>query len=74
MRVLPSYGPGTGKANSWDFTHAIRYWTEGKHPNHGFILSSPGKYSAALSVFTYRCGDLRSRPCVAVIYEPKEKP
>ena len=69
--VYLSYGPGSGNANSWDFTHAVRYWTEGKRPNHGFIISSPGKYLHALSIFTYRCRDLKSRPCVAVIYEPK---
>ena len=71
--IYLSYGPGNGKAHSWDFTHAVRYWTEGKHPNHGFIISQPSKYHYVLSIFTYRCRDLKNRPCVAVIYEPKEK-
>ena len=71
--IYLSYGPGNGNANAWDFTHAVRYWTEGKHTNHGFIISSQGKYVHALSIFTYRCKDMKKRPCVAVIYEPEEK-
>jgi hypothetical protein len=69
--VYLSYGPGSGKVNSWDFTYAVRYWTEGKHANHGFIISSAPAYLDALRVFTYRCKELQNRPCVAVIYEPK---
>ena len=69
--VYLSYGPGSGKVNSWDFTHAVRYWTDGEHANQGFIISSAPAYLDALRVFTYRCKELQNRPCVAVIYEPK---
>ena len=26
------------RQSSWDFTEAVRYWTSGKHANHGFML------------------------------------
>ena len=33
-----AYGPGRGKVNDWDFTEAVRFWTDSKHANHGFML------------------------------------
>lgn len=68
--VLLAYGPSSGKANSWDFTQAVRYWTDGQHPNHGFILYGVPN-TDYLNIFTRECRDIKNRPCLVVIYEPK---
>ena len=64
--VFLAYGPPGGKASSWDFTEAVRYWTDGKHPNNGFIPYCPG-----LQILSRECAQVENRPCLAVIYEPK---
>src|SRR5207249_4878143 len=33
-----AYGPGQGRVNVWDFTQAVKFWTDAKHENHGFML------------------------------------
>ena len=38
LPVYLAHGPSQGKVNTWDFTHAVRFWTDGKHANHGFML------------------------------------
>ena len=64
-----AYGPGTGKVNTWDFVEAVRFWTDGKHPNHGFMLHGDSKdYMIAHS---REAKESKDRPAVLVIYEPK---
>jgi len=38
--VFLLHGPAGGGAavSDWDFTAGLKFWTEGKHPNHGFFL------------------------------------
>jgi hypothetical protein len=36
--VYLAYGPGNSPVSSWDFTEALRFWTDGAHENHGFFL------------------------------------
>jgi hypothetical protein len=64
-----AYGPGRGKVNWWDFTHAVRFWTGGEHPNHGFMLH--GDSRDYMTAHTREARDIRNRPAVLVIYEPK---
>jgi hypothetical protein len=67
--VFLAYGPSQGKASSWDFASAVRYWTSGKHPNHGFMLH--GDSHDYLMGYSREAADIRNRPAVLVIYEPK---
>lgn len=63
-----AYGPGQGKANHWDFTEAVRFWTDGKHVNHGFML-----HGDSHDYFIGRAREskeIKDRPAVLVIYEP----
>jgi hypothetical protein len=54
---------------TWDFTQAVRFWTDGKHDNHGFMLhGDAGDYMLA---HTREAADVRNRPAVLVIYVPK---
>jgi hypothetical protein len=69
LPVFLAHGPGQGKVNTWDFTEAVRYWTGGKHPNHGFMLH--GDSHDYLRAHTREAKALRDRPAVLVIYEPK---
>jgi hypothetical protein len=64
-----AYGPGQGKVNAWDFTEAVRYWTDGRHPNHGFMLH--GDSHDYMIGSAREAKEIRDRPAVLVVYEPK---
>lgn len=64
-----AYGPGHGKVNVWDFTEAVRFWTDGKHANHGFMLH--GDSHDYMIAYAREAQKIEDRPAVLVIYEPK---
>jgi len=68
--VLLAHGPSGGTTCSWDFTQAVRYWTDGKHVNNGFILYGSPKYVDYLHIYTRECHEPKNRPGLAVVYEP----
>jgi hypothetical protein len=69
LPIFVAYGPGQPKVNCWDFTEAVRFWTNGKHPNHGFLLHGDSKdYMIA---HAREATEIKNRPAVLVIYEPK---
>ena len=58
-----------GRVATWDFTQAVRFWTDGKHANHGFMLhGDAGDYMVAHS---REAAEARNRPAVLVVYVPK---
>jgi hypothetical protein len=67
--IFLAHGPGQGKVNAWDFSEAVRYWTDGKHPNHGFMLH--GDSHDYMIAHSREAKDVKDRPAVLVIYEPK---
>jgi hypothetical protein len=69
LPIFLAYGPGRGKVNWWDFTLAVRFWTTGEHPNHGFMLH--GDSHDYMTAYTREAKDIKNRPAVLVIYEPK---
>jgi hypothetical protein len=71
LPIFLSHGPaGSGEVSVWDFTHAIRFWQEGKQTNRGFFLH--GDSSHYMRMVTPTAKNVRQRPAVLVIYEPKE--
>ena len=67
--VFLAHGPaGGGAVSVWDFTEALRFWRDGKHPNHGFFLH--GDSSDYMLMYTPLAKDLKRRPAIMVIYEP----
>jgi hypothetical protein len=69
LPIYLAYGQSGGTANVWDFTEAVRFWTDGKHANHGFMLHGNGvDYMIA---HMREASDIKTRPAVFVIYEPK---
>ncbi len=69
---VPAYiahGPSTGVVNVWDFTDAVKWFTDGKHPNYGFFFH--GDSTDYIMAFTAEAKDVPKRPAVLVIYEPK---
>jgi len=68
--VYLAHGPaGGGAVSAWDFTEAVKFWQDGKHVNHGFFLHvDTGDYMA---MYTSRAKDVKQRPVLMVIYEPK---
>lgn len=68
--VFLSHGPaGSGTVCVWDFTEALKFWQDDKHPNHGFFLH--GDSIDYMRMNTSRAKELRDRPAILVIYEPK---
>ena len=54
---------------TWDFTHAVRYWTDGRHANHGFMLHGDSK--DWFRAWFREAPKIQDRPALLVIYEPK---
>jgi hypothetical protein len=69
LPIFLAHGPGQGKVNSWDFTEAIRFWTSGRHANHGFMLH--GDSHDYMIACTRETADVKNRPAVLVTYVPK---
>jgi hypothetical protein len=69
LPVFLAYGPAQGKVSWWDFTRAVRFWTNGDHVNHGFMLH--GDSNDYMTCHTREAQELKNRPAVLVIYEPK---
>jgi WD40 repeat protein len=69
---LPLYlahGPGGGKVNVWDFREAVKFWTDGKHTNHGFMLHCDSR--DYMRAHTREAKEIKDRPALLVIYDPK---
>ena len=67
--IFLAHGPGQAKMNALDFTEAVRYWTDGKHPNHGFMLH--GDSHDYMIAHTREAKEMKDRPAVLVVYEAK---
>lgn len=67
--VFLAYGPSQGAVNTWDFTQAVKFWTDGKHENHGFFFHTDG--SDFFQAFSSKARKVETRPELMVIYEPK---
>lgn len=69
LPVYLAYGPSQGKVNTWDFTNAIRFWTDGKHANHGFMLHGDGG-DWLPRAHSREAKMIADRPAVWIVYEP----
>jgi hypothetical protein len=68
--VFLSHGPaGGGAVSVWDFTEALKFWLDGKHANQGFFLH--GDSNDYMRMYTPRAKNLKDRPAVLVVFEPK---
>jgi hypothetical protein len=65
-----AYGPGNAPVSSWDFTEAVRYWTNGACENHGFFLHGDSFHYMG-RVYCREAREIRNRPAILVVYEPK---
>lgn len=64
-------GPGGGQVSSWDFTEAVKFWTDGRQENHGFMLH--GDSHDYLKAHYRESPEARKRPAIFVIYVPRER-
>lgn len=71
LPLFVAYGPTQGRVNVWDFTQAVKYWTDGKHPNRGFFWHGDTTYLWPGNCPTRETEKVKDRPAVMVIYEPK---
>jgi len=68
LPIFLALGPAQGAVNTWDFTNAVRFWTDGSHENHGFFFHGAGYYWRA---FSREAREVKKRPALLVVYEPK---
>jgi hypothetical protein len=71
LPLFIAHGPSQGRANTWDFTRAVAYWTDGQHKNFGFTLYAASQYLDYLWVYTRETKEVKNRPTLFVIYVPK---
>jgi hypothetical protein len=58
--------------NVFDFTQAVKYSTEGKHPNRGFTMYSSPPYMEFCTIWTRHVDDVKKQPALMVVYVPGE--
>jgi hypothetical protein len=69
LPIYLAYGPGREGCNVWDFTEAVKFWTDGQHANHGFMMHCDGKdYFRA---YYREAEQVKQRPALLVVYEAK---
>jgi hypothetical protein len=69
LPVYLAHGPGREGCNAWDFTEAVKFWTDGKHANHGFMLHGDSK--DWFRAYFREAEQVKNRPALLVVYEPK---
>jgi hypothetical protein len=79
LPLYVAHGPANGRqfpggspepAVWWDFTEAVRFWTDGKYANHGFFFHGGGSDSPLYLVsYTCQAGEIEKRPALLVSYE-----
>ena len=70
LPLILAYGFRKEKVSAWDFTEAVKYWTNGKNANHGFFFPCLDGADYC-SVSTNRAKNIKDRPAIYVIYVPK---
>ncbi len=69
LPLFIAHGLGQGPASVWDFTEAVRFWTDGKHINHGFLFHGDSK--DYFLTYSREHKEVKVRPAMMVIYEPE---
>jgi len=64
-----AYGVCYEKTGIFDFKEAVKFWTDGKHKNYGFIMYGSGQERAR--AYSYNAKEVKQRPAIYVVYEPK---
>ncbi len=72
LPLYVAHGPGTGKVNVLEFTEAVRFWTDGRHANHGFMLHGD-EYDWMGRAYYREAKEVKNRPAAFVIYAPAEQ-
>lgn len=67
LPVYIAHGPGREGCNSWDFAEAVRWWTDGKHVNHGFMMHGDSK--DWFRAYFREAEQVANRPALLVVYE-----
>ncbi|HUW58978.1 MAG TPA: DNRLRE domain-containing protein, partial [Planctomycetota bacterium] len=70
--LIVACGQAQWDIDTLDFTEAVRYWTDGTHENHGWVMCSPGSAMAYCHIFSHETAEVKNRPALMVVYEPKQ--
>lgn len=72
LPLILAYGPSGLAVSSWDFTHAVRWWTSGKNANNGFcIYSLLPDYMDYMMAWTAEAKQVKNRPALMIVYEAR---
>ena len=63
-------GSGYDGAQRWDFTEAVKYWADRKNQNNGFCLYTLHELDY-MKINTKEAAEVKDRPAMMIIYEPK---
>ncbi len=66
LPIFLAHGVGGAPVNTWDFTEAVKFWTDGKHENHGFMLH--GDSQDYMRIHSRESRDATKRPALAIIF------
>lgn len=69
LPIYLAHGPGREGCNVWDFTEAVKFWTDGKHANHGFMLHGDSK--DWFKAYFREAEKIKDRPALLVVYEER---
>ncbi len=73
LPLVIAYGQAGYDQNVFDFiTHAVKRWVEGRQPNCGFTMYSFPPYMEFCHVWTRYAPNIKNRPALMVVYEPKK--
>jgi hypothetical protein len=73
LPIFAAYGPSQGTTNVWDFSEAVKWWTDGKHRNYGFTLyNAMLDYRVGFMAYSRWAKEISRRPAMLVIYDPKK--
>jgi hypothetical protein len=67
LPIYLAHGPGREGCNVWDFTEAVKFWTDGKHANRGFMLHGDSK--DWFRAYFREAEKVKDRPALLVVYE-----
>jgi len=70
LPIYLAHGPGNAPVSTWDFTQAVKFWTDGKHDNNGFFLHGDSYHYMGQAHYR-ESKSVRSRPALLVVYEPR---
>jgi hypothetical protein len=73
LNLYLAHGPSNAKVATWDFTEAVKYWTNPANKNFGFFWHTTPDDFCQGGTPTRETRKIEDRPALRVIYVPTQK-